>query len=84
VPQLRKLGRIFEMCSDEIDLKPASGTPVGQHSRRSPRRGRVGRTYVPTSREERSELQGYHDRLCDEQVVVKARLARVLRPAATA
>jgi transcriptional regulator with XRE-family HTH domain len=39
VPQLRKLGLIFEMCSDEIDLKPArddSAEPHRPHADRYP------------------------------------------------
>jgi transcriptional regulator with XRE-family HTH domain len=38
VPQLRKLGLIFDMCSDEIDLKPArdaSAEPHRPHADRS-------------------------------------------------
>ena len=37
VPQLRRLGQLFGLCSDEIDLEPSDGV------RRAPRRAPAGR-----------------------------------------
>jgi len=37
VPQLRKLGQVFGLCSDEIDLEPVDVSDQG----RAPRRQRV-------------------------------------------
>jgi transcriptional regulator with XRE-family HTH domain len=39
VPQLRKLGALFGLCSDEIDLIAAPDAPVAQRPHR-PRHGR--------------------------------------------
>ena len=33
VPQLRKLGRVFDLCSDEIDLEPLVERDPEEHSR---------------------------------------------------
>lgn len=39
VPQMRKLGEVFGLCSDEIDLEPAADRHRGGHPRpRSARR----------------------------------------------
>jgi DNA-binding XRE family transcriptional regulator len=39
VPQMRKLGEVFGLCSDEIDLEPAAdGHRGGSHRTRSARR----------------------------------------------
>jgi DNA-binding XRE family transcriptional regulator len=33
VPQLRRLGQVFGLCSDEIDLEPGPGIPAGPLNR---------------------------------------------------
>jgi DNA-binding XRE family transcriptional regulator len=33
VPQLRRLGQVFGLCSDEIDLEPGSGMTAGPLNR---------------------------------------------------
>ena len=43
VPQLRALGQVFGLCSDEIDLAPGTGAP------RAPSRARTERAR-PTTR----------------------------------
>ena len=35
VPQLRKLGALFELCSDEIELEPDRGEPNEPHRPRA-------------------------------------------------
>jgi transcriptional regulator with XRE-family HTH domain len=37
VPQLRKLGELFELCSDEIDLEPARDAEQPPHRPRADR-----------------------------------------------
>ncbi len=38
VPQLRKLGQLFDMCSDEIALEPGSDPAAAMHRARADRR----------------------------------------------
>lgn len=37
VPQMRNLGKCFEMCSDEIDLEPPQGASPAPHRARADR-----------------------------------------------
>ena len=63
VPQLRKLGRIFGLCSDEIDLDPPRADRDGPHQPRAdrypgeptPGRDQLGR---PTTRGGRPGADG--------------------------
>lgn len=62
VPQLRKLGEIFGMCSDEIDLAPVAGMteqePTPSHAHRGddvPRAPRHERQRTPMLAEATSE-----------------------------
>ena len=63
VPQMRKLGRLFGMCSDEIDLEPPLATPRTLHRARADRypgepvRGRDARGR-PTTRGGESAEEG--------------------------
>lgn len=41
VPQMRRLGEIFELCSDDIDVERANGTERARH--RQPHRARADR-----------------------------------------
>ena len=46
VPQLRRLGALFEICSDEIDLEPPPG-PIPERAAHRPRAGRQSGESVP-------------------------------------
>ena len=52
VPQLRKLGALFELCSDDIDLEPTRDQPDEPHHPRAVRRPGLGQR---SPRSERAE-----------------------------
>jgi DNA-binding XRE family transcriptional regulator len=65
VPQLRRLGQVFGLCSDDIVLEPVEGSVDGD--RRRPRAGRDGAGVVP-------------GRDAEGRAVVRGQNSRVVRP----
>lgn len=63
VPQLRRLGAVFGICSDEIDLEQASSAGTGDFEGRRPRADRhPGETAPGRDRSGRPTVRGREDR----------------------